>query len=229
MAALNIFVSITTEQFSEKCTKMYRDRGHQIIVSTLGRGTANSKLFDYLNLETSEKLVQFIPVDDKENGQLLKEFRRAVHYEQRGSGIAFVIPLSSVSGKSVMEFMMGAQDKKQTQVNKNEEKKTATFRYDLIIAVANQGFTEEVMQAARKAGAGGGTVIHAKGTASRYTEKFFGITLSDEKEIILIVTKNFERDKIMEAIKQDAGISSDAHTILFSLPVENVAGIASYE
>lgn len=229
MATLNIFISITTEKFSEKCEKLYRDRGHQVILSTLGHGTANSKLFDYLSLETSEKLVQFIPVDEKEGTSLIKEFRRAVHYEQRGSGIAFVIPLSSVSGKTVMEYMMGAQDKKPTKEIKTDEKKQASFRYDLIIAVANQGYTEEVMQAARKAGAGGGTVIHAKGTASQYMEKFFGITLSDEKEIILIVTKNFERDKIMDAIKQGAGVSSDAHTILFSLPVENVAGIASYE
>ena len=85
------------------------------------------------------------------------------------------------------------------------------------------------MQAARKAGAGGGTIVHAKGTANQYSEKFFGITLSEEKEIVLIVTRNTDRDRIMGAIKTEAGVATDAHTIVFSLPVENVAGIASYE
>lgn len=124
--------------------------------------------------------------------------------------------------------MDGALDNKNKKDN-NKTTQPKSFRFDLLIAVCNQGYAEEVMQAARKAGAGGGTIVHAKGTANQYTEKFFGITLSEEKEIVLIVTRNTDRDRIMDAIKTEAGIASDAHTIVFSLPVENVAGIASYE
>ena len=241
MSLLNIFISITTGEFSEKCHAMYRAHGLEVMLSALGKGTADSKLFDYLGLETSDKLLQMLPVTEESGRELLREFRRAVHYEKRGSGIAFILPISSVGGKTILEYMIGGQamdgalDNKK---NKSEQGKGRTdakaqqpkqFRFDLLIAVCNQGYAEEVMQAARKAGAGGGTIVHAKGTANQYTEKFFGITLSEEKEIVLIVTRNTDRDRIMEAIKTEAGVASDAHTIIFSLPVENVAGIASYE
>ena len=241
MSLLNIFISITTGEFSEKCHAMYRAHGLEIMLSALGKGTADSKLFDYLGLETSDKLLQMLPVTEESGKELLREFRRAVHYEKRGSGIAFILPISSVGGKTILEYMVGGQTmdgalenkKKQGEQGKSRGNDKAqqqkAFRFDLLIAVCNQGYAEEVMQAARKAGAGGGTIVHAKGTANQYSEKFFGITLSEEKEIVLIVTRNTDRDRIMGAIKTEAGVATDAHTIIFSLPVENVAGIASYE
>ncbi len=224
MGYLDIFISITTGEFSEKCRDIYQKHGLEAIVSTFGHGTADSVLMDYFGLETSEKYVQFLAMGGEMSKKLLVEFRKAVHYEKRGSGIAFILPVSGVGGKTVMEYMMSGQKGKQEESGKGK-----AYRFDLIIAVSNQGHTEDVMQAARKAGAGGGTVIHAKGTGNQYSEKFFGITLSEEKEVIFIVSKNSERDAIMNAIKEEAGLSSDAHTIVFSLPVENVAGIASYE
>ena len=242
MSLLNIFISITTGEFSEKCHAMYRAHGLEVMLSTLGKGTADSKLFDYLGLETSDKRLQMLPVTEENGRELLREFRRAVHYERRGSGIAFILPISSIGGRTILEYMAGGQTMREKALdNKNQKNESAKgkaeakaaqpkqFRFDLLIAVCNQGYAEEVMQAARKAGAGGGTIVHAKGTANQYTEKFFGITLSEEKEIVLIVTRNTDRDRIMEAIKTEAGVASDAHTIVFSLPVENVAGIASYE
>ena len=239
MSLLNIFISITTGEFSEKCNTMYHAHGLEVMLSTLGKGTADSKLFDYLGLETSDKLLQMLPVTEESGKELLREFRRTVHYEKRGSGIAFIVPISSVGGKTILEYMVGGQKMSGALENKKNEQgknggndkaqQSKSFRFDLLIAVCNQGYAEEVMQAARKAGAGGGTIVHAKGTANQYTEKFFGITLSEEKEIILILTRNIDRDRIMEAIKTEAGVASDAHTIVFSLPVENVAGIASYE
>ena len=242
MSLLNIFISITTGEFSEKCHAMYRAHGLEVMLSTLGKGTADSKLFDYLGLETSDKRLQMLPVTEENGRELLREFRRAVHYEKRGSGIAFILPISSIGGRTILEYMTGGQAMSEKALdNKNQKGENAKgktdgkaaqpkqFRFDLLIAVCNQGYAEEVMQAARKAGAGGGTIVHAKGTANQYTEKFFGITLSEEKEIVLIVTRNTDRDRIMGAIKTEAGVASDAHTIVFSLPVENVAGIASYE
>ena len=77
---------------------------------------------------------------------------------------------------------------------------------ELIIAICNKGHTEDVMEYARAAGAGGGTVLHAKGTAgTEYAEKFFGLALADEKEIIYIVATKDSRNAIMQAITNGAG------------------------
>ena len=67
-------------------------------------------------------------------------------------------------------------------------------KYELLVAIANQGSIDVVMDAARSAGAGGGTVIHAKGTGMESARKFLGVSLAAEKEIIFIVTRTEEKD-----------------------------------
>ena len=98
----------------------------------------------------------------------------------------------------------------------------------LIISIVDKGYHEIVMDAARGAGAGGGTVVKAKGTGASVA-KFFGVAISEEKEMIYIVAKNENRDEIMKAIMEKAGAGSEAHGIVFSLPVDNVLGIANLE
>ena len=88
---------------------------------------------------------------------------------------------------------------------------------------------DTVMDAARSAKAGGGTVIHAKGTGMEFAKKYLGVSLVEEKEVILIVTKSREKNQIMKAIMEQAGLDSKERTIVFSLPVTSVAGIRMLE
>ena len=101
--------------------------------------------------------------------------------------------------------------------------------YELLVAIANQGYIDTVMDAARSAKAGGGTVIHAKGTGMELAKKYLGVSLVEEKEVILIVTKSREKNQIMKAIMEQAGLDSIERTIVFSLPVTSVAGIRMLE
>ena len=95
--------------------------------------------------------------------------------------------------------------------------------YELIIAIYQKGYTDLVMDAAREAGAGGGTTIRAKGTAAG-AEKFFGLSLAEEKEIVFIVARMEQKKEIMKAIMQHAGVDTKAHALVFSLPVSETAG-----
>ena len=104
-----------------------------------------------------------------------------------------------------------------------------TFAHELIVAILNEGQSDFVMDAARSAGAGGGTVLHAKGTGSGRAEKFFGVTLADEKDVVYIVARSEEKAAIMKAIKENAGPGTPAGAICFSLPVSSVAGLRERE
>ena len=101
------------------------------------------------------------------------------------------------------------------------------FPFDLLVAITERGHVELVMDAARTAGARGGTIIHAKGTGTEFTAKFFGVSIASEKDIALIVVSHKDKDAIMRAIMEKAGIRSAAHTALVSLPAENVVGLTS--
>lgn len=102
-------------------------------------------------------------------------------------------------------------------------------KYELIIVIANQGYSEEVMDAARAQGAGGGTVIHAKGTGLEKAEKFLGVSIADEKEMILIVAKSEMKNAIMRSIMENAGLESRVKSVVFSLPVTDTAGLRLQE
>lgn len=94
-----------------------------------------------------------------------------------------------------------------------------------IFCIVNRGFTDLVMTAARKAGAAGGTVIHARGTSNKQIEKFYGLAVSPEKEIVIIVVKKEITDKILLAINAEAGLDSPGQGIAFALPVSSYYGI----
>ena len=99
------------------------------------------------------------------------------------------------------------------------------FDYELIVVILNEGHSDMVMDAARSAGAGGGTVLHAKGTGSKRGEKFFGVSLADEKDMVYIIAYADEKAAIMRAINENAGPGTKAGAICFSLPVSSVAGL----
>lgn len=72
-------------------------------------------------------------------------------------------------------------------------------------------------------------MIHAKGTGMELAKKYLGVSLVEEKEVILIVTKSREKNQIMRAIMEQTGLDSKERTIVFSLPVTSVAGIRMLE
>ncbi len=98
--------------------------------------------------------------------------------------------------------------------------------YSLIISIVNRGFSDEVMDAARDAGAKGGTIMYGHGAGLRETETFFGISIHPEKELVIILASNETKNTIMQSIIKRVGMDSEGAGITFALPVTNVEGIA---
>jgi nitrogen regulatory protein PII len=82
------------------------------------------------------------------------------------------------------------------------------------------------MDAARELGARGGTVVHARGTANLEAEKFFGITVQPEKEMVLILVPSEIKEDILHALYRTVGLKTPGQGIAFSLPVDGVVGLA---
>ncbi len=100
-------------------------------------------------------------------------------------------------------------------------------KFQLVICIVNSGFSDAVMEAAREAGARGGTKINARGTARQEAEAAFGISIHPEKEIVLILANEDIRDAILHAIYKSVGLNSPAQGIAFSLPVDETVGLGN--
>ena len=137
-----------------------------------------------------------------------------------GTGIAFIIPVSSIGGKRALQFLT----EHQTFALK-EESTLKDTRYELLLVIANQGYTDTVMGAARSAGAHGGTILHAKSTGAEDAGKFFGMSIAEEREIILMVVPTGDKNTVMQAIMAQAGAHTEAQAVTFSVALEDVAGL----
>ena len=104
-----------------------------------------------------------------------------------------------------------------------------TNNHEVIFAVVNSGFAEDVMDVAREQGVRGGTILNARGVANENAAAFFGITLHAEKEILMMVVERDIRDKVLNAIYKEMGMAKKARGIAFSLPVSDVAGLVQLE
>ena len=103
------------------------------------------------------------------------------------------------------------------------------FEHEVIFCIVNAGFSDVVMDAAKKLGARGGTVIHARGTANLEAEKLFEITVQPEKEIVMILVPKEIKDDILHGLYNQAGLDSDGQGIAFALPVSSVVGLSKAE
>ncbi len=101
------------------------------------------------------------------------------------------------------------------------------MNHELIICIVNTGFTDVVMDAAKDAGARGGTVIHGRGTANKEAEEFFHISVQPDKEMVMILVTSDIKDDVLHAIYRSAGLKTAGQGIAFALPVTNVVGISS--
>ena len=98
-------------------------------------------------------------------------------------------------------------------------------KFEGVVVIVNEGHSEKVMDAAREAGARGGTIAHARGSGTKDIEKKYGIVITPQKEMIYILVNEKIRDAVMSAVNKAAGLDTLGQGIVFSLPVDNVSGI----
>ena len=101
-----------------------------------------------------------------------------------------------------------------------------TNDHEVVFAIVNSGYAEDVMDIAREQGVRGGTILNARGVVKEEAAAFFGITLHQEKEILMMVVEKSIRDNVLNAIYKQMGMNKKARGIAFSLPVSDVAGLA---
>lgn len=224
MGNIYLMTTIVDRKIANKYVNLYKENDLNVMYLALGFGTATNEILDYIGLDSSEKAVAFSIVEEHTWIDIKKQLEKKLKIDAPGGGISFISPLSSVAGKKVLQYLIENEN-----YQKEEETTLKNTARELIVVIAEQGYTELIMDAARGAGAYGGTVIHAKGTGKDAAEKFLGVSLAAEKEILLIVTRTEQKNDIMKAIMKDAGLDSKAKSIAFSLPVTDTAGLRLIE
>lgn len=224
MSELNLMVTISDRNQSRRFLALYKEHHVTVALISLGRGTAADDILNSFGLEASEKTVIFSLVTREEWKEIKGGLEKQIKIDIPGTGIAFIVPVSSIGGVRQLQFLTEGRG-----FEKEGESALKGTKYELLVVIAEQGYTEMIMEAAREARAVGGTVIHAKGTGMEKAEQFLGVSLAAEKEMIFIVVQQTDKNAIMRAIMDKAGLHSRAKAIAFSLPVSDTAGMRLIE
>lgn len=223
MSELYLLTTITDRRQLPRFISLYQDCGIAVNLIALGRGTVSDAAESYF-LGSSEKAVCFSLVTRDTWREAKRLLRRRLQIDTPGVGVAYLVPMSSIGGRRELAFLTEGQ-----QFERGEESVMKGTERELLVIISEQGQNELVMNAARAAGAYGGTVIHARGTGMRQAEKFLGISLASEKDMTFIVAKTAQKDRIMQSVMLKAGMGTPAKSIVFSLPVTDTAGLRLLE
>lgn len=185
----------------------------------LGHGTASAEVMDLLGLDEPEKdLVMALAPGQAADG-LLAALTERLELYRPGRGIAFTIDLSSISALTHQRIAAAAPA---GHTPSQKEDGPMRFQHELIVVITEHGFAADVMDAARAAGARGGTVVRGRSLSSEEAQKFLKITIQPEKDLVLILVPAAHRQPVMKAIcAQGTG-----HPLAFSLPVSEVTGLS---
>ena len=210
-----------TEACNEQCVALS--------FSGLGYGTAKSHYLSYLGLDEIEKRIVYSLIPNYCESRVLKAINKRLKLYLMGNGIAFTIPLSGISNLISNAVLSTPYREDATETQKNNKEREARKMHELIVAVVNQKFTDAVLDASRAAGATGATILHTRSVNNKQVEQVLGTTFKQETDTIAFLTSSEYKQKIMEAIRECAGLKTDGGAILFSLPVDSLVGIGRFE
>lgn len=218
-----IVSSKLTDKVIHLCQKEHVPVQYQFRAS----GTAASESMAMLGLGNVGKTVFIGMMPEFSAAEVMEKLKKALKLRTSNSGIVFSIPLSGGSNKllKILEALNKEKELFAVDSTERDVKKVADSEYALILVIVDQGYCEEVMNAARPAGAQGGTVINSRRLVSEESMKWWGVSIHQEREIIAIVAEQKNKIKIMKAVSEKCGAHSDAKGILLSIPVGNVIGL----
>lgn len=221
--SMRVLVLIATPKVTKKALKMYQDGAIPIQYEWNARGTASSEIMDILGLGSSEKRILMCVLPKKFADELLIKLKTELKLDTANSGIAFTLPMSGVNNLILKLVEKLNVDELQEQKRK-EDLLVINMKYSLITVIVNQGYSENVMNAAKECGASGGTIVHSRRIGNKEVTGFWGMNIQEEKEMIFIVADEENKMEIMKKISEKCGIQTEAQGMVLSLPIENVVG-----
>ena len=188
-------------------------------MQTVGFGTAPSEMMDIFGLGSNDKDVIISVAPASAVNALAGELGKNLDTSSRYGGLMMILSLSAIN-RLTAEILTRANRENIEKGAENVMK--SEYKHQLIMISVNQGYTDQVMQTAKRAGATGGTILRARLAGEEKLQQFDlpDTALEEEKEIIMILAPENKAAEIMSEVNREHGLKSEAKGIIWALPVE---------
>ncbi|MCL1889808.1 MAG: P-II family nitrogen regulator [Desulfovibrionaceae bacterium] len=215
-----LVLTIVRRSHGEKVMRVVNGAGGRGGTIVQGRGTVNNKLAHLLGLDSEAVELIFTLVDREITDGVLAALRADAEIGKLGNGVSFCLDVQGILRRIHKDNAVNGGADILASNSQTEGKVMSQAEHELIAVIVNFGFADDIMDAARKAGATGGTIMNAQGTVRAGEEvKFFGITIVPEKEFIIIVVPKDKAEPILKAIQEVPCLSEPGVGIAFSMDV----------
>lgn len=223
-ATFRMLFLIATPKLVTKAMRLFKEGNVPTQYIFHAQGTASNEVMDMLGLDGVDKNILMSMMPKGFADEMMKKLRKRLHLGMPNTGIAFSVVMSGASGQMIHLIEKLEPEEKQILLGRSEAEMNDN-EYSMIMAIVNQGFSEDVMNAARSKGASGGTVFHSRRVGNEEAMRFWKISVQEEREVVLILARKEDKLAIMQEIGKQCGMQSKAQGVVISLPVDSVVGL----
>ena len=204
--------------------EMLEKRGIHFHMQTVGFGTAPSEMMDIFGLGSNDKDIVISIAPRSLVRSLASDFAKNLDTAPRYGGLMTIFSLSAINRLSAEILSRSAAENIDKGENTDMKRE---FEHRMIMISVNQGYTDQVMQTAKRAGATGGTILRARLAGTEKLQQFDepNMAQEEEKEIILILAPASKASEIMNEVNHEHGLKTEAKGVIWAVPVENALKI----
>ena len=219
-------ITITREEDQRKLEEVFDSMDIPMSFQFRGKGTAPSEMMDIFGLRGTTRLLTGAFLPKTQVKPLFEMMNKQLSFRHKGGGIAITVPMIGMQSCVVELLNHEKQDEAESPLKGDETEMKEKSGYALIWVSVTGGYSDDVVDAARNAGAKGGTIMKGRRRSSERTSHHFGISMQEEQDFIMIVVPREKKNDTMAAIVDACGLQTKAHGVVWALPVDEVMGLA---
>ena len=223
--APRMVITITREEDQKKLEEVFDSMDIPMCFQFRGKGTAPSEMMDILGLRGTTRLLTGAFLSKTQVKPLFEMMNKQLSFRHRGGGIAITVPVIGMQSHVVKLLNNENQDETKPLLKGDETEMKEKSGYALIWVSVTGGYSDDVVDAARNAGAKGGTIMKGRRRSSERMSHHFGISMQEEQEFVMIVVPREKKNDTMTAIMDTCGLQTKAHGVVWALPVDAVMGL----
>lgn len=219
MINISLLFIITNEGHDKKVKSILNSFGIKVKTVSNANGTASPSVLDYFGLIERKKAVFMAIIPNYLSKDILNKLNNHFKFDDVGTGVSFTVPISSSNKYLSDVFKNNAPESEEKHMGQEN-----SIKYHLVITIVSEGYLEQVMTAAKRAGSSGGTALKGRGLSDSRPAKILGFNIEPEKDIVLNIVTDRDKKRVMEEITKEVGIKTRGKGVCISVPVEDAVG-----
>lgn len=219
MINISLLFIITDEGHDKKVKSILNSFGIKVKTVSNANGTASPSVLDYFGLIERKKAIFMAIIPNYLSKDILNKLNNHFKFDDVGTGVSFTVPISSSNKYLSDVFKNNAPESEEKHMEQEN-----SIKYHLVITIVSEGYLEQVMTAAKRAGSSGGTAIKGRGLSDSRPAKILGFNIEPEKDIVLNIVTDRDKKRVMEEITKEVGIKTRGKGVCISIPVEDAVG-----